>query len=235
MARHFNGSSDSLTFSMTTALESWRFGTIAAVVKRGNNTSWNGPITRRNPSSPSGFLDIAPTSHATNNALWAAYSGTSTNSTATKVLDTDGWVIVAASKPTGTSIVRFHLYKFSTSTWVHANGASKADAAGAAGGSIVIGTVNTDWFVGDIDAAAFFPSNLSDANIETLATSLSAWDSLSPAGMWVLDQTDVTVSVTDRTGNGSNQTARSGTTIASSSSPLTTPQTQNFEGWGVPI
>lgn len=218
MARSFNGTSDQITLAMTSQVEACRFGTLVAVVRRGNNTNWNGPLTRRDGSTPLNYLDVAPTSHATNNAIWAHYAG-NVNGTP-KLLTADGWCIIAATKPTGSQTVRIHKYVFATSTWTHTDTTATADTGGAVGGSVVIGNVAGDFWLGDIDVCAIFAAALSDANIESLVSSLSAWDTLGPAGMWVLDQASTATAVTDRTGNGSDQTALSGTTVTPGS-PLT--------------
>jgi len=223
VARTFNGSSDQITLSISTAVANATSGSMFVVVKRANDTNWNGPITRKSSGgSDESYLDIAPSSHATNNALWSNYAA-AVNTTSIKATAAEGWLILGATKAAGSATVRHHKYVFGTSTWSHADVSAVGDAIGATGGSIVLGNVSGDFFAGDLDVAAFFTAALSDANVETLDNSLSAWDTLTPAGMWVLDQASTATAVTDRTGNGANQTAISGTSVAGSGSPLTAP------------
>lgn len=234
MARSFNGTSDVITMTASSPIANWLFGTMVAVVKRGNNTNWNGPVCRVQTGGtvPESFLDISPTAHATNNALWYDFASSQDSATDTpKVLAADGWVLIAASKATGTNTVNLHYYVFNTGVWTRVAATSQADSIGITGGSVTIGNVVGDFFIGDIDVVAFFPTALSNAQMDTLPLSLANWDALTPTAMWVLDQASVATPVPDRTGNGANQSAISGTSIAATSSPLTQGSSPN---WGSP-
>lgn len=224
MARTFNGTSDVITCTMSTGVANWLFGTMVAVVKRANDTNWNGPMCRVQVggTTPESFLDIAPTAHATNNALWCDFGASSaTASNTPKVLSADGWVLVAAAKATGSVAPVYHYYVFNTGVWTRVTGTAQGDSIGATGGTITLGNTVGDFFAGDIDVLAFFPTALNNTQMDTLVTSLSAWDALTPTAMWVLDQASTATAVQDRTGNGANQSSISGTSIASTSSPLT--------------
>jgi len=223
VARSFNGTSDVITCTMSTSVANWLFGTMVAVVKRANNTNWNGPLCRvQSGGAAESFLDVAPSGHASVNALWCDYASSATTASNTpKVLAADGWVLVGTTKATGSVAPTFYYYVFNTGVWTRVAGVAQGDSIGAAGGSITLGNTVGDFFAGDIDVLAFFPTALSQAQMDTLPTSLAAWDALTPNAMWVLNQASIATPVPDRTGNGANQSAISGTTIAATSSPLT--------------
>jgi hypothetical protein len=133
------------------------------------------------------------------------------------------WVLVAAGKTSGTTTPRFHLYVYDTNTWTHEDAAgTMIDGSGQTTTTVEIGSIfnGFDSFDGDIALAGIFPSVLTDAQVETLPFSLMAWLSLSPAGLWLLDQSDTAQNVIDMTGGGANQTAITGTSVSTNSVPI---------------
>lgn len=137
----------------------------------------------------------------------------------------DGWAIAVWSKGSGTVTPRYHLYKFSTNTWTHANaGATLVDGtAPTAGGLIKLGRFETDTvgtMTGDIAAAAGWTRVLTDAEVENLVGPFqTAWMMLDPAFCVVLDQDTVTQKAVDLA-QRSNESGRTGTTVSTSSVPM---------------
>jgi hypothetical protein len=135
-----------------------------------------------------------------------------------------GWVLVAASKAAGSATPRFHKYRYDTNAWTHEDGSGAiADATlPGAGGSVFHGSADTtlSFFTGDILVNALFNRILTDAEVELLPFTLMHFHSLSPRGLWVFDQSLTTQSVLDWTGGGANQTAITGTALATNHPPL---------------
>lgn len=133
-----------------------------------------------------------------------------------------GWCLIAVNKASGTTTPRFHLYRFDTQAWTH------TDGGGTVGDGTLGATVDIelaalsggfDTFQGSIAVAAIFPSSMSDAAIEALAPGLQEWVDGSPSGLWPLTQAAVTTPVDDITGNGANETSRTGTAVVTGDDP----------------
>jgi hypothetical protein len=135
-----------------------------------------------------------------------------------------GWVLLAASKEPGPAAVNFHLYTFSTGTWEHeSTGFFFVDDGPTAASTARIrlgGSASNQGLAGDLAAAAVWRRVLTEGEVEQLANSLLTWQHLAPTAMWVLDQAAVGTAVNDWTGGSANQTAITGTTVATSSAPI---------------
>jgi hypothetical protein len=143
-------------------------------------------------------------------------------STATTLTIADGWAIIAIGKASGTAAPRMHRHLYGTNAWIHNNGAtSVGDGTLGATANIQLSGVfgAFDTWDGDIAAAAVFSANLTDAQVEALASSLGAWYALAPAWMVALDQASV-YNLADLTGGGGNQSTVTGTAVSSSGVPL---------------
>jgi hypothetical protein len=177
------------------------FGTVAAVFRVTSVTNVLGVITIAGTAERLGIV-----TSATTGLINARLGNGLVTAPTIAAAVADGWVLVAFTKPTGTSTVRFHKYVFATDTWTHENGGTNA-------------AVNQ--LDGDIAAAAIWSqTQLTDAQIESLAGSFMAWWQIQPSGMWILDQDVVTQKVRDLTGGGADENARITTIVASSSCPL---------------
>jgi hypothetical protein len=120
----------------------------------------------------------------------------------------DGWVLMAWTKPTGTSTVRFHKYVFATNTWTHEDGATVADSAAQIGGPIFGGIGGGSPLTGEIAAGALWRGNvLTDSQIESLVESFMAWWAIPPTAFWILDQAATAQQISDLTGGGAQQSA----------------------------
>lgn len=129
----------------------------------------------------------------------------------------NGWMVVAVTKTNGTVTPRFHRYTYSSTTWEHQDSGDTADdpttPTGASEVYLGASQPSFEGFACDLACVGYWPTTaLSDGNIETLENNIANWEALSPASLWLLNQTNVATSVDDRTGT-SDQTARVGTTV----------------------
>lgn len=218
MARTFDDVDDKIRWSIGGLTATTAFGTFAAILRRGTNTTFDsiiglhtsGDVVRQWLQIESG--DNLQLGNSTGGAL-SAFTVTSS----------DGWVLVAVGKASGTVAPRYHKYVFSTDTWTHsASGDTLGNGTAAGAGGYAENTwQGSDFFSGDLAAMAVFPGiSLADPQVESLAYSLAFWHALTPAAMWVLDQSATGQAVPDVTGGGANQSSLTGTTVATSSVPV---------------
>lgn len=212
-ARTFNGTSDVIKAALTsspiatlTAPATW-----AGVIRK-NADAVNGVIARLNDSTGAAFYGGLQF----NSSNFLRFFGASaTASSAFTVTSAEGWILVAGSKASGTVKPRFH--KLSAGTWTHSDGDVAATDVGSVGsaGLLWFGANGSPiWLNGDIAAVAVWNSVLTDGQVETLGVSFRQWLALQPTGMWMFDQASTATTVTDVTGNGTDQTAIAGTSIA---------------------
>lgn len=136
----------------------------------------------------------------------------------------DGWMVVAVTKATGSNTPRAHKVVLGGSASHGGTGSAVSDQgtnALAGGFAIVGGTTSFGWFVGRIAVAGVVNSVLSDADIESLAVSLSNWKTLFTGGvsaLWRFDQATATTS-DDLTGNGCHLDNVNNTTVVNGDDP----------------
>lgn len=214
MSRFFDGTDDQITCSIGNC--DVGFGAFAAIIKRASDGSRDAIIVLHSSAG------IARTGiHLTTvNNLAFAIDNSGQDSTFT-VLAAEDWVLVAAGKVTGSAIPRMHKYVFGTGVWTHSDApGAHIDGATVAGGTVRFSNIGAaDPFPGKMALAAVFPTNLSDANVETLAKSLQNWYALGPVGGWVFDQRTVATTLADWTGGGANETSITGTTVSAEEPP----------------
>jgi len=141
----------------------------------------------------------------------------------TTVTSAMGWVLIAASKASGTATPRFHKYVYSTNAWTHEDGGGTEGNNGAPSGDAYVGNyVNFDAGMrGDIAVAGIWNVVLTDAQVESLAFTLAGWFAAAqPKGLWVLDQNSTAQNVMDLSGGGAILNARIGTSVSTSSVPV---------------
>jgi hypothetical protein len=130
--------------------------------------------------------------------------------------------LAAISKTSGLTAPRFHLYDYSSDSWVRGNGSSTTSGGSNAVTGLIAGcrADATGFYSGDIGAGAVYAAALSDDQLSTLPYSFSAWLNLSPAAMLLFDQSNASQAVIDLSGNGANQNAITGTTVSANSVPI---------------
>lgn len=152
--------------------------------------------------------------------LWTGAASASSTFT---VLVSEGWVLVGVTKATGTVVPRFHKYVFSTDTWTHTDSATSIANAAVPGGGCKLGAKAGpgDFFDGDLAGAAVWDIVLADTQVEALPFGLLPWFApATPKALWLLDQSAVGQKVLDLTGNGSDETAITGTAVSTGSVPV---------------
>lgn len=225
--REFNGSSDDLRFakggwSATGAL------TIAVLVKRTANATWDSLVAAHTSGNVGtcGFELTDASGGNFNNRLsyFAGGSGDAANNANQALVAADGWAIAVVRKAAGTTIPDFHLFKLGTATWATAPaGTSAPNAASSAGGDIRIGSYESvDWAAMRLALAAVWDSQLSQVQVEALATGLTtaAWTghAVAPKAVWEFNQAVVTTDVVDLVGT-STQSVRDGTSVVTGDDP----------------
>jgi hypothetical protein len=135
----------------------------------------------------------------------------------------DEWLLNASANNVAGSDRRAHRYNFTDETWSHTDpGGSVAKTAPGTLDHVRVGRMAnsaTEYLDGDLAVLAIFDSYLSDGNMETLTSGLSAWVALSPVALWAFNQADTSDDVLDLTGNGADQTAITGTTVVTGDDP----------------
>jgi hypothetical protein len=188
-------------------------------------------------SDPAAFMFLAGVGEVTDNHDWYIgilddktldlWNGAVDSNSTFTVSASEGWVLLAATKTSGTTTVRLHKYVYSTNTWTHQNTAAGTSADQATSGtmnasigsSLASGTVSGS-FDGDIAVVGKWNVVLADNQLESLSTSLNAWWQAPPAVLFTLDQSATGQLVRDLTGGGANQSAIVGTTVSTSSLPV---------------
>lgn len=216
MARTFDGVDDVVTVGLGACGFTGDL-TLAAIVKLLDDDATDRCIVGLGNSSNRPALQL----HGTSRLITLRYGGNNLQQTLAAT-SADGWVLVAATKATGTTAPRFHKYVFSTGTYTAENDATTTatDATAPVTSNLIGNRSGTRLFEGDIGVVGAWNAVLTDAQIESLAFSLQAWFALQPKALWLLDQDAVGQAVLDLSGGGANQTAITGTAVATSSVPV---------------
>jgi hypothetical protein len=185
MPRRFVRASSSVITQPLTApgFAGMTFGTAAAVVNR--------TVSGTNQYAVLGVADNASDNSLvlyfqSSNVLNMYWAGNDNLSSAT-VTSTDGWVLIAGTKATGSVAPRLHIYKWATNVWTHQNGASNRANASLFGSTLWIGNDTTtfnSFYEGDIAAVMLVDKRaMSDGEIERLPNGL--WE------RWATGPTDL--------------------------------------------
>lgn len=162
-------------------------------------------------------------SRDTANKLNFQQAGSAVTST-TLITVSSGWVLVAVTKTSGTNTPVFHIYNYTSNSWTHENAsgtlanntapatASRIGRNWAGGGA--------NYFDGTCAIQGVWNAVLTNAQIEALAYTFQSWFVVQPKGLWLLDQGATGTKVSDVTGGGANESAISGTSVATSSVPV---------------
>lgn len=162
--------------------------------------------------------------------------GSNSNSNCVTTPALGAWILLAATKPSGSGAPTGHWKNISSGTWSHAAG-DTVTADSIAPTNFQIGRHSGNYFNGLVAAAAYYDYALSDTQVESLLTNLktSDWFNVSgggadPVAAWQLNQASTATSVTDLTGGGADQVTLSGTSVVTGSDP----SGWTFDGAGVP-
>jgi len=147
------------------------------------------------------------------------------DSSATNIIAASTWSLAAITCTAAGATPRFHGKTRGSGSWVHVNASSTftgntIDAAAVEFGSFNNGAFSSFWN-GRLATAAVFNSALSDGQLESIETSPATLTvkGLGPIALWDFNQAAVGTAVTDLTGNGSDETTRSGTTVVDGDDP----------------
>jgi hypothetical protein len=195
--------------------------TIVAVCRRDASTTLRQCIVRAYNSASAHCAGI--TFNESGNLAYIA-GGSITASASANVPANSGWVMLAGSKTTGSANPRLHRYVYATDIHTHVNGDfALGDSANTmdSGGTVRIGENNSSEFLdGGMAVLAYFPTVLTDMQIEGLTDDVAAWFALSPTAMWIFDQDPVSA-LQDEIGSA-HQTTITGTSVDSTSPPIIT-------------
>lgn len=136
------------------------------------------------------------------------------------------WNLLAFTKTDGTSIPRFHRYRYDTKEWSHGDwsGGSATDQGDPSGSpSLWIGSYggSSEPYEGLIALIGVWLADaLTDTEFETgMNNNLAVWEALSPTGLWLCDQTSTSTAINDRIGSA-DQIALTGTSVSAVSDLL---------------
>ncbi len=218
--RGFDGVNDVIQLSLGSLNFAFGPGTIAAIVK------WNGA----NAGTSTQTFIKAGTSNVANHYDLECSAGGRLQlvlgttivqaSTAMNLSASEGWVLIAATKASGTVAVRFHKYVFGTSTWQHLDASTSANS-GTPATAARIGSPNSSgqWLCADMGIMGVSNTVFDDAAIEALIVSQSAWSSAAGfVAAWVFDQASVATALPDYIGSA-DQSSISGTTVVADDIP----------------
>lgn len=205
-ARSLNGTNQTLITSAG-ALNGFPFdyGTMAAIFRWNGTTDWRELLTNN-----TGQQFIGKGSSGDFNCSFA-----STNSGSGVAMVANVWYLMVVTKPTGSAVPRYNIYRYDTGAWVSANG-------GAANGD---GTTNIttfyigswqnsfEYWPGEIAAVGMFRHwTPNDAAVQAagLQTKRANWLTAAAladkAAVWVLGQDSPFEQLVDATGGGANET-----------------------------
>lgn len=213
MARRFNGSSDFIVFTLPSVLQSLDAGPMTIAVVASVTSTADGAFvhTRTSGGTNSWWTECSA-------AVWNYGQGV----TAKKVGDlttSEGWAVYPAHKANGGSALasgRKIILGGSTTVVTAATGLADGTVPGA-GGILQVGKwgIANEFLGADIACAAVWDYELSDAEMDALATGYSHWSTTVSPPKWLVhfNQAAPTDAITDDTGNGGGSSAITGTTI----------------------
>jgi hypothetical protein len=176
-----------------------------------NNVGGSLPLAISNGTTSGLYLDSNPGVNLSG-SVWTTTSIS---------LPFSGPCLLAATRVYGAA-ARMHYINYSTGAWQHVSlpsGGTSGTTTTPTAVTLGAAPGGSNRLNGGLAAAAAYDYAMTDEQVETLAYSLNNWINLTPAAMWVLDQSDVSQAVIDWTGNGANQTAITGTTVSATSFP----------------
>lgn len=212
MAREFNGSSDFITFTVSTPLQTLVAGstTIVAIINVLDTTDGAILHFRTSGGTNGTWMEIA-------GGAWNYGQGVTAKALVVPNV-ADGWAMYAGHKTTGGANLpsgRKLILGGAGSTVTSGTGLADGTAPGATG-IFQVGKWGTaaEFLRARIAALAIFNSDITvDATLDTFGTSYATLLAAGPIWCVHFDQANSTDVITDDTGNGGNSIAITGTTI----------------------
>lgn len=211
MARRFNGSSDYIVFTLSSALESLDAGpmTIAVCAKMNDTTDGAFIHARTSGGTNSWWMECGATNWNYGQGVAARDVGDLSTG--------DNWVVLIGRKADGgANAPRGRKIVLGGSTTDVTAGSGLADGtAPGSGGILQVGRWGTasEYIGADIAAVAVWGSDLSDGNTATMTT-YAAWLALSPAWCVAFDQANAADPIDDDSSTGTGDSSSiTGTTI----------------------
>lgn len=179
----------------------------------------------------------------------SGYATSARNGTGTKITSTTTWYVLAFTKASGTAAGRFHFFPLG-GAWSHVAAGISGTAAVHPGDPATTASGHLDWgeaqdaddLSGRLAVSGLWTSELSDAQVEALATNLRTSDwvnhAVAPAGVWEFNRALATSDLVDLTANAQTATGTVASTTDNSgiqgTSIVTTddPPSWNFNGAG---
>jgi hypothetical protein len=224
--RQFDGVNDRIDFGGGT-LGGVGSGAFSALwlVKPGNINffnSWDIGTAAHALGLQAGQLNDTTTAQLNNDFGTISWSGLT--------LDTTNWQLIGMSKAAGAVTGRFHRAVLG-SGYTHTVSAGTNSGPAGSAAAIVVGcsAAGTLFQQMKLAAMAFWNTNLTDANFDSIASSTAQIQALSPSILWEFTQASVATAVTDLTGGGADQSSIVETTVVTTDDPAwtfstTTPQ-----------
>lgn len=213
--RTFDGVDDSITTSIGACNLTGAF-TIGGAFQRKTNATADTIMANRLAADGNGlYLHI----NSANDLCIGHNGGLLVGATNPSVVVADGLTLYFVTKAAGTVTPRLHVLRSTSAeaVWLHENFVGTfPNIASQAGGVVRFGarsSAASDPAAIDLATAAEWTSALTDAQVESLAGPLTAWQALSPQGLWRFNQAATTDPVLDLTTGGANQTAITGTAV----------------------
>jgi len=197
----------------TTGLEWGGGSSIAAIIKTTDVTNTK-VIAAFGPAGSNAWTFQVDADESV--ALFTEAVGGKRNSAASRIVS-GRWHLACVTKATGTSTPRFHIYDYTTQSWVHENGGGTQADLGAIGATsaVWIGQDNDsagNGWDGQMQALGYWSSALSDAAVENLVSSRTAWEQSTPAAFWPLTQSSTGTAVQDTIGTA-DEVSTTGTSV----------------------
>lgn len=230
MARNFNGN-EAVVLSKGALSLAGAYSALAMVkLNSGGDSSWQSLITFTNSGTFVSMFGRTPNPYG-NGANKLSFSNTAYGFdvlSTVSVTSSDGWVVLGATKPSGSANVRMHFLK--SGTWTHevaqinnsGGGAATPPSLGTWTTPTLGYTSATDPLSAEVAWAALWDVELSDIYVERVATSWLHLLSSSPAAAWLLDQSATSMKVNDWTGGGASEASLTGTAVSTVSVPFIT-------------
>lgn len=138
------------------------------------------------------------------------------------------WLLIVMVRPASGQKCKYYVYDYTAAFWVAKEDAevSNIEHTAAAGETFIGQYGETEKFVGTYAAAAVFGRAFTQPEAEQLKGLgwIARWLTMTPLALWMFNQGKVEELVKDRTGNGANQIARTGTAVVAEEPPI--PYTQ---------